>query len=328
MKMHSIAVGIVVFLVLSCNPVWAATSLEGVSVDDRALLQEVLDGNKASRDLPAKYRMRYQWTYEMPLLEGLGEGGDLLSNRTDSGTSTLFVDGARKHLKVNGGGIGHDGTRPVILLEEAFMTGSSFCHLDLSPGTVNVCHEWARPSDTAAQAEFDARVAGSLGQNLLRYGLGAGDEYLQDAVLMHPDVIRWKARRAEGGLIVVERHIPVRQPEGKPDTVYTIDPAAGYLITQVTAYEPNCEVWLEISVTPRQLPGGKWVPASIREVRSGIVSQFEIQELEFDPVIGPGVFTWEGVDTDISVFTCIRTDAAGGVLLLRHDGSGFNINAR
>lgn len=292
-------------------------------VDNPALLQEVLAGNSASRALPGKYRMKYRWTFDMPSLEELGAEAALIADRVDSGSSTLFVDGPRKHLKVFGGGAAKDGTRQQILAEEVFVTESSYAEIHLAPGLVQVCYEWARPTTPERLAEYNSRVAGGFGPNLLLYGLGTGDEYLQDAVLTRPDVLSWRIERQDSGLIRLERHIRGKQPDGIPDSIFTIDPARGHLVVHVQAYDKSGHNWLEIDVVPQQLAGGVWVPRRIQEVRSGIISQFEIEELEFAGTMDAGIFSWAGVDTSLAGYACVRVDADGDAAMLRYDGSAF-----
>lgn len=275
----------------------AVLTLPGAAqtVNDEALLREVLTANAAAREKLTAFSMRYSWSSTTPAIaESSDDLAQLVSDRRHNGTATEVWSRRGRYVYLESSSAKSDGSEQQSHRHEAVLNESYFGICDTSPGHVFMCEQYDRPTGAETAANFSGIVSSGFWHDLLRYGFGSGDEYLQTAVLAHPGAIRWHIEResGKGKLYKLTRYTPATFKANQPDTEYWIDGDKGHLITKVRSYAPAGTLWLSIEVAAREAVPGIWVPGEIHEIRDGAQFHATIGEITLISEPAEDQFTW------------------------------------
>jgi hypothetical protein len=295
---------------------FATASALAQNVNNPSLLKEVLDSNRASREKISSFTMTYSWKTTQPVYNGpANELSGLISDRQDQGHATEVVDGAKRYIFLETSGARKDGSFAQSRKHEAVLNEKYFGICDVTTNVVSNCEQYDLPASGNIDLELRERIGTGFWFDIAKYGLGAGDEYLQDAVLQHPTAIRWAIEKtgAEGeNLYKLTRFTPATPDPNQADTEYYIDGNAGHLIVQVKAFDRTGNIWLDIAVRPKEVSPGVWFPEKIREVRQGVVQEINVVSVVMHTAATPEQFSWKGMSIDLSAVQLSRRIKADG----------------
>lgn len=270
-------------------------------VNDATLLERVLTGNSASRAKAKSYSITFNWVVETPIYQGPESPfSELVSERIDQGQAQQVVNGEHQYILLESSGGRKDGTVSQNHKHEAVLNSEYFGRCIESSGGIPTCEQVDLPVDGKLTPDLSTHISSGFWFNVTRYGFGTGDEYLQDAVQLFPEVLRWEIAKVADesrDIYKITRYTPANADPNQPDTEFFVDANAGYLITEVKSYERGT-LWLHIIVQPREIAPGVWFPINIREERQGIVTSIDVTNANVGQIPRTEKFTWRGLGFD------------------------------
>lgn len=290
---------------------------EAFTANDPALLQKLLDENRSAREIVKAYSATYSWKVASPPEMAIpflhvpahGENDTALINITASGSYRTGTVTRPSRLS-DSRGTGHEADSMEVLLNDAYLGICQF-----SPSGRPKCEQFDVSSAQHLPAGIRERVPEAFWLDLTRYGFGAGDESLQEAVLAHPEVIRWSVARdatpEHPGRYTIQRLIPGTGSTIQSRTEYCLDADKGFMITRVRDYDLNGKPWFCLDVTPREVQPGLWFPEKIVELRAGFRTEITVHSTALNPPIASTQFEWGSISADLSDVVCIRTRLNG-----------------